>query len=156
MLNSLSDLRWWAPVKLKKYPHLSMKDSDSADMYFKLNSLHFEKVSYDITVGGGRESLPDTPANLVRDWDYLSSLKIDMIGLIKSSITIVEFKGFGDSSAVGQLLIYQKLFHDKFASSSLTDLCVICQFSHPDIIKAANALGVNFLLVGPGSPTQSI
>jgi hypothetical protein len=151
---NLTDLRWWDPVKLSKYPHLSVRDSDSANMYFELNSLGFDKVSYDVPVGGGKEVLPDTPDNLKRDWHYLSSLKIDMLGKSKNSLSIVEFKGFGDSGAIGQLLIYQKLFHDKFASSSLTDLYVICQFSNPDIIKAANALGVRILLVKPGSPPE--
>jgi hypothetical protein len=153
-VSDLDKLRWWDPVKLNKYPHLSVKDSEAANIYFETNILSFEKVCYDVIVGSGRDALPETPNNLLNDWEYLTSLKIDMIGKTLQSYSIIEFKGYGDLGAVGQLLGYHKLFIDKFAISNNINLFVICQFTHPDIIKAANALNVRFLLLSIDSPPK--
>lgn len=150
----LNNLRWWPPEKLSKYPHLSVADSEIANLYWKSNFFDFQRACYDITVGFGRSFDPNAPLNLQTDWRYLTSLKIDMLGLKENDIYIVEFKSYGDPKGIGQLLCYRKLFDDKFAPTNNTLMCLICNRTHPDIITVANFYNIKILLVDTSFPPQ--
>jgi len=151
---TIDSLRWWKPESIPKYPHMGKLDSFTADMYWKDNIFQFDAVSYDVTVGGGRSMLPGFSDALADDWLYLSSLKIDMIGKRNLNLTICEFKPFADSGSIGQVLTYGKLFVDKFAVKTQPDLCVICMETHQDIIRAANALNVRFVVCNISGPSK--
>jgi hypothetical protein len=149
----IDELRWWKPEKLPKYPHLGKLDAFTADMYWKDNIFQFDSASYDVIVGGGRSTLPGFSNALTDDWMYLSSLKIDMIGRRNLNLTICELKPFADSGSIGQVLTYGQLFVNKFAVKTQPELCVICMETHPDIIKAANALNVRFVVCSIDGPS---
>jgi len=100
----------------------------------------FETVDYDFRVGEGVkiESEPGTP--WPRMAKMLSQKRIDVIGWVGDSPTIIEVKRRVGLSALGQIYGYRTLFIKGFASFPTPKILVVCSTISEDdrvVLEAA-------------------
>lgn len=81
-----------------------------------------ELMAFQVPLHGGNFPGHEFDAVTLRQWDYLTSYKADVIMKIGSTYTIYEIKGILDSSALGQLLTYRWLFENVLGFPSGTFL----------------------------------
>jgi hypothetical protein len=137
--------RRYPPEQLQKYPHYLERDHQLWDLFIYINPDSLEWVYYDVTVGGGR--LPDEYPykSILKNWKYLSSLKIDSVGEIGSIIHIYEVKNSASLSGIGQLLSYKILFPEDFRNGREIKLTLLCNEIHPDIYISCTKLNIRVL-----------
>lgn len=135
-------MRWFPWEKLSRYPHIGRRDKSLIDDFIDQNPAGFERVAYDIPVGEGVPIFtPEDPAYL-RNWAYLTRLKIDAIGYNNSSYTLIEFKQIGDCSGIGQLLMYNLLLNRQVATPGNNQLMYVCRRFFPDVMNNCQQFGI--------------
>jgi len=137
--------RRYPPEQLTKYPHYLERDHALWDMFIYINPDSLNWVYYDVTVGGGRP--PDTYPHkqLLKNWKYLSSLKIDSVGELNNLLHIYEVKNKASLSGIGQLLSYKILFPSDFQNGREIKLTLLCNEIHPDIYISCQALKIRVI-----------
>lgn len=102
-------LQLFAPGRQYSYPHFYGQDKDLLDDFWETNKLDFNSVAYDVPVLGFFDYEKRINDNINRNWEYLASLKIDMVGFTPDDTYIFEFKHVSKAEGLGQLLVYQHL-----------------------------------------------
>lgn len=96
--------------KLAKYPHMKPEDIAVWELFIEKFAKHFDTVDYDFHVGEGAPQAPTLPKNIARDGKMLTQRKIDVVGFYFEEIYIIELKPKADVRALGQVLLYYKLY----------------------------------------------
>lgn len=117
MKRHIGSLRWFQPINLVRYPHLLNEDVLVWDSFMRSESGKFYRFCYDVPLM--EESLPNPahPPYAQKDWDYLTAMKIDVIGEDLDTFQIFEVKQTAGFDAIGQVLSYGKLlplYYDVF------------------------------------------
>ena len=141
-------LRWYDPVKLPKYPHLSFVDSRLWGTFLNSGPQGIEKVAYDVIVGKGRLASPNSTPNQKKNWQYLTSLKIDVLARTKLGYWIFECKHEANCESLGQILTYSFFLTTQFKISDLIRKTILCDKCHPDMISPCHHYGVDILEIG--------
>ena len=77
-------------------------------------------------------------------WEYLTAKKIDFIAEYPDKIMIVEVKRKLSASAVGQLLLYRKMFAEQYKPGKPIELWHIANYPDLDVIELLNELGIRW------------
>jgi len=149
----ISSLRWYEPVVQSKYPHFPYLHKILWDYYLNSKPPDLLRIAYDVPVGSGREVPPVTNQDLINDWKYLTSFKIDALAEMVDGYKIFEIKTQANPESVGQCLIYQSLLSTMLQPGTRIEIAIICNSSHPDMIKACSIYGIeiyscNLFMVG--------
>lgn len=134
--------RKYKPVQMEHYPHYLQRDYLVWDLFIYINPDNIEWVYYDVTVGGGRPPDEYPYGELLKNWKYLTSLKIDAVGETNNQLFIYEVKNRASLSGIGQLLAYKILFPEDFRNYRPIILTMVCNEIHPDIYIACMELGI--------------
>jgi hypothetical protein len=146
-MKSLNDLRWFNPGRLAKYPHIFGIDSKCVDSFWDIFKDLFKRVAYDIPVGEGYPSPDDISPQLRFNWQYSSSLKIDMLCDTGLSYYLCEVKASGEIGAIGQLISYKTLLLKTYEINCPVFLKLICYSLHPDLETVAKVQGIDIIKV---------
>ncbi len=119
-------------VKRKVYPHMVGEEIEIWGRFVDKFPDRFESVDYDFRVGEGIELPGEDEENYARMAKMLSQKRIDVIGWIGDSPTIIEVKKRVGLSTLGQVLGYQSLFKKEFYHLRTPDLLVVCEMISPD------------------------
>lgn len=134
--------------RLHKYPHLLGDDKRIWDRFVILHPTRFDTVDYDIHVGSGEKSLPETDKKFTDQWRNLTKKRIDVIGWKMDQPTIVEVKGRVGLDTLGQVLGYRFLFKKDHPDISGISLLVVCGSCGLDDQEVLTHYGINFEIVG--------
>jgi len=72
----------------------------------------FQKFYFDAAVGLGAAMPADTPDKLAKHWTRLTQKRIDVIGIRKDAVWIIEVRDSAGTSALGAVLSYMHLIRD--------------------------------------------
>lgn len=114
------------------YPHMTVIESKVWEKYMIAKPKSFETVDYDFRVGRGIELPEDYGDNWKRMAKMLSQKRIDVIGWVGDSPTIIEVKQRVGAGTIGQVLTYKTLFEEYFKNIELPELLIICEMISND------------------------
>lgn len=102
----------YSPLWRGKYPHMLPEDYPVWESFLNLNPTLFERIYYDVAVGGILPADKTLPEPL--RWSYFKSTakRIDAIGELKNEIWIIEVANTPGLRATGQLLTYMALWFE--------------------------------------------
>jgi len=119
-------------VKRKFYPHMIGEESDIWNRFIDAYPDIFNTVDYDFRVGEGAITPDDLDENYKRMVTMLSQKRIDVLGWIGDSPTIIEVKSRVGLSTLGQILGYRTLFMNDFAHLGVPGCLVVCEVISSD------------------------
>jgi hypothetical protein len=145
----IEDLRWYSCGILTKYPHIWGDDTDVITQFWKVYKSAFRRVTYDVPVGDGRPIPPGTTIEMFKDWQYVTSHKIDMLIDTEFSYWLCEVKKFAQVGALGQLLAYKDLFQTTYKIYIPIFLKLITIDLHPDLLRTADKYQIEIIKLPP-------
>jgi hypothetical protein len=135
-------IRLFAPGKQRNYPHIFGEDKLLVDDFWNTCKIKFNSVAYDVPVGGFFDYKPTGMEAINRDWEYLASFKIDMVGFTNDKTFIIEFKHVSKPEGIGQLLVYKHLFEEYKALVKNLNLIFVSYDMKPVIKEVAEKHGI--------------
>lgn len=133
--------------KRHKYPHLLGEDQRIWDRFISLHPSLFDTVDYDIHVGRGHSSLPETDDKTASQWRNLTMKRIDVVGWKNQQPTIIEVKKRVGLDTLGQVLGYRFLYKRENPSISSPALLIVCGSIGPDDIDVLNEFHIPFEVI---------
>lgn len=112
--------------KLPKYPHMKPEDVAVWERFIAQNPRYFVTCDYDVPVGTGAPTNPEHPENIQADHKILTQKKIDVVGYSTTGNYVVEVKPVADMKALGQILVYRKLYLADNPNLPLVHCMVVC------------------------------
>jgi len=132
-----------------KYPHLGPKEVAIWETFLRKTKLKFIRLEYDVRVGKAKipswyieqykvlkEEVKRRPelkfelrikGAVIKMFDALTKLRIDVVGETKDHIWIFEVKPRAGRSALGQLLAYAWWYERQFKPRKPIKLAVVCE-----------------------------
>lgn len=129
---SIPNRKLYVQEKLPKYPHLLPADVDLWERFMEAHPGFFERVEYDVHVGGAIDVRPWWSAEDRRSFSHLAAKRIDVVGHTPGRIWIIEVKPEAGVSAIGQLISYRLLYEKRFGATAPLVLCLVTDFLTPD------------------------
>ena len=121
------------PFALSNLPALTPIESAVAKAWLVKHAAEYDTVDFNVRLGSGIE-LPEGSADYLKRFARASTTKrADMILYNVEGATIVEVKIRIGGSALGQLLLYRKLFLADHPEISTVHLVVAGQTIEPDV-----------------------
>ena len=103
------------------------------------------KLKFDVPLKSKAPAALETaPEHYRKLWEYLTAKKIDFIAEYPEKIMIVEVKRKLSASAVGQLLLYRKMFTEQYKPGKPVELWHIANYPDLDVIELLNELGIRW------------
>lgn len=133
--------------KLSKYPHMKPEDVAVWERFIKDAPDFFDSVDYDYHVGKGRPYSLNLPENIARSAKKLSQRKVDVIGYKDDAVYVVEVKPIADMRALGQTLVYFKLYIERMGTAGNVFKLVIAGDIEPDLAETYKEMDVSVMLV---------
>jgi len=100
----------YSPLWRGKYPHMLVEDLPIWDRFLSLNAALFQRIYYDVRLGGVLE-VPLEAANAMQRMYYdVTAKRIDALAELEKEIWIVEVSAKPGLRAVGQLQTYMALW----------------------------------------------
>jgi hypothetical protein len=133
--------------KVGKYPHMFPHDINIWERFLDTYGSEYILFDYDIKVGTGVPPESGIAENYARMQDILSKFRIDCVGILPSSIDIIEVKPNASLSAIGQLLSYVELYKRDFLPSSPVRGVIVTDRELPDIRHLTEVHGFGYYVV---------
>lgn len=111
---------------LEKYPGMKPEDVAVWDRFIIANPKYFDTCDYNVHVGEGAETDPEHSEAMQRDHTMLTQKKIDVVGYRGEAPSIVEVKPIANMRALGQILVYERLFLDMHPELVNVPLIIVC------------------------------
>ncbi len=143
----MKTMRLYEPGKLYNYPHVYGEDKLLLDCFWDSNTMHFKKIAYDVAIQGFFNFDKSTNEMMNKNWDYLASFKIDMIGFTNLSTYIIELKHSSKPEAIGQLLVYKHLLSKQIYKSTNVKLMLVTFQLKPVIKEVCELYDIETILV---------
>ncbi len=144
-------IRWWQYCHLQKYTHLHGIEFDLWTDYIECYPDEFDNVAYDTPIRSKNSAPLGSPANLKRDWEYLTAFKIDALGIKNNLCTIIELKDTCWQGSISQILFYKHLLSKQRPELNIQNCTIACRATREDIVSFAETQGVKVIVVpGPG------
>lgn len=121
------------------YAHMFEEEMVIWERYMDMYPDRFETVDYDFRVGEGMIIPEGTEENISRMARMLSQKRIDVIGWVGDSPTIIEIKNRAGLSTLGQILGYKILFEKYFPQFETPALEVVCEMISQDDLDVLEA-----------------
>ena len=77
-------------------------------------------------------------------WEYLTAKKIDIVAEYPDKVMIIEVKQRLHASAVGQLLLYKKMYLEQYKPAKPIELWHIAMYPDLDVIDLLKDLGIKW------------
>jgi len=127
------------PFELRThYPHMKPHDVHLWEKYIRANPGLYLSCDYDVPVGPTPAWLDDDLDSVEGKQGILYRKKIDVVAYTEDYIALIEVKPRAGSSALGQILGYDLLWHQDFPDTPRTVPMIItneCQPSYSDIFR---------------------
>lgn len=128
--------------RLAKYPHLKPEDIAVWERFIDANPGVYETCDYDVPVGKGAETDPAHPPEIQRDHTILTQKKIDVVAYYEDVVHVIELKPIANARALGQILVYKRLYSNDHPDVALIVPTVICGAVEREMQDDFDAAGV--------------
>jgi len=126
------------------FKHLSEEENIVAQEFIK-RVVPDGEVKFDIPLKSKKTiAIEAAPEHYRKLWEYLTAKKIDMIVEYPAKIMIVEIKRILSAAAVGQLLLYKKMYVEQYKPLKPIELWHIAMYPDWDVIELLNEMDIKW------------
>ena len=122
-------------------PHMLMEDVPVWYRFLEQEGTRFEKIYYDVLLGGPWLTPEQEKDPLQRMWRYNNAKRADVIAETKDEAWIIEVALDPGLRAVGQLMSYLYLWNEDPKITKTAKAVLVCQRLDPDMGAAIAAQG---------------
>lgn len=137
----------FAPTFTGMPPHMGTRDFAIWQRYYQLHGTRFLGFYFDAAVGLGAEIPEHTPEKLAKSWTRLTQKRIDVIGIRKDAVWIIEVRDSAGTSALGAVLSYVHLLRNDNPFSLPLRMAVLTDHTDRDMKAVFHDYGVQLLEV---------
>ncbi len=130
------------PVVMPTYPHFLAADTDVWSRYLADPVVPIKEVWYDVHVGRAIETAAGSGEMEQRIAAGVSRKRIDVVAKIGAGFWIIEVKPVAGMAAIGQILIYTRLFLQEFQVTGEVFPVIIADEVDQDVAPEIDSLGV--------------
>jgi len=125
-----------------RYPHMLKEDYPVWESFLKQNLELFERVYYDVRVGGVVSTDPGIPEKDKQMFYDNTAKRIDVLAETKDELWIIEVAARPGLRAVGQLQTYLALWMEDPAILKTTKAVLVCQSIDADMERSLTFYGM--------------
>ena len=123
-------------IEITEFEHELLRE------FIKDEELHYKKLDFSVRVGDGVEVDGETPEWLEQQIKNGTRLKVDAIMQMLDDVhMIVEVKKRAYPGAIGQLLVYKRLYEDTFKGKII--MALVCEVANADVRRSCNYFNIN-------------
>lgn len=137
-------------VRMRRYPHMMQMDREVWEMFLSRPLPGIERVWYDVHVGMAMAAAEPASEAMRLVANAVSRKRIDVVMRIRGRAWVVEIKPYGNHVALGQVLLYRRLFRKEFAGAGNAGAIVLCHTADGDAREEFGYQGVRVVEVGDG------
>ena len=130
------------PIIMPSYPHLLADDTDVWTKYLASPITEIKRVWYDLHVGAPVQLGPGADLMDKKIAAGVTKKRIDVVASIGGGYWVIELKRVGNMTALGQALVYSRLFRIEFNIFEEVWPVVICDELDLDLIDDYDLAGV--------------
>lgn len=124
------------------------EDAATWTRFLEANGPSLEKVWYDVHVGKAVVPAEGSPGFLQAVADGVTRKRIDVIAKQGPRLLVIEVKPFCSMNALGQAVVYQRLFVLEHGAVPPSIGCIVCDQVDEDVRPIAGQLGIKVLSTG--------
>jgi len=128
-------------------PHMSSGDFAIWQRYHAIFGNKYQSFYFDAAVGDGAEIPAGTAPKLAKTWTRLTQKRIDVIGIRKDAVWIIEVRDSAGTSALGSILSYVNLLKRDNPFSLPIRAAVLTDHSDRDMKAVMRDYGIQLLEV---------
>jgi len=114
-------------------PGLRRPDTLIAQAWLREHGNEYDRVEFSVRLGQGIVLPPGSDPSMVLFAQAVTTKKADIVAHAGNDVTIVEVKIRVTPDALGQLVVYRRLYRDQFPRVGNITLIVAAQFLTPDV-----------------------
>lgn len=135
-------------VKSGDYPHMAKHDAQLWERFLDQFSPLFERVAYDVALGGVVFTDTDDDPNVRKAWQYSTAMKVDAVLIGDGRVWCVEVRPYARAGAIGNALCYAEMLEQDNPTGLPVVAAVVSDEVSPDVRYCADRLGVHLFEVG--------
>jgi hypothetical protein len=143
-------------VKSGHYPHFSKHDGEVWERFLDQFSASFERVVYDVALGGVAFEGGDPDDRTARAWRYATAMKVDAVLIGDGRAWAVEVRPYARAGALGNALCYAEMLEMDNPTGLDVVAAVVSDEVSPDVRWCADRLGVHLFEVGRATPPSPL
>lgn len=124
------------------YPHMLWQDRGVWTRFLETEGHRIKRVWYDVHVGEAVDTGPDGDELVRRVSRGVTRKRIDVVARVGGGYWVIEVKPFGGMVALGQVLVYTRLFVAEYVVDGSVVPVVVCDRVDPDVMGDFEAAGV--------------
>lgn len=126
-------------------PHVSQNDLVLWEQFRRNFSLQFRRFFFDVAIGQGTSSPPNTPVNVASAFRRLTRFRADVVGDTADLWTIIELRPNAGPGALGALQVYQTLWRQDPPDSRPVRSLLVTDDCNQDIKAVAGLVGIEVI-----------
>lgn len=124
------------------YPHMMHEDTAVWTRFLASGDFELKEVWYDVHVGLSVLLPLGSDSIVQRIADGVTRKRIDVVAIVDSVYWIIEVKPMATMFAMGQVLVYERLFEAEFEPAIEAWPVLVCDTVDGDVISECQRLGV--------------
>lgn len=133
---------------LNWYKHMSTAEQVVWDRFVHAYPDFARSACYDIALGDRRPDDTELKPEFKKNADYLGAPKIDVLLESDDCFYVVEVKKSAWTTALGELWLYEKLFHRDYAPTKQVKCMIVTGEERPHVRELCEEEGYLFYCVG--------
>jgi len=138
----------YSPLWRGSYPHMLAEDRPVWDRFLAENATLFDRVYYDVRLGGIWSTDPAYTEQMRLMYYNVSAKRIDALGELKKEIWIIEVAAKPGLRALGQLQTYMALWWEDPKINKPAVGILVAQAIDDDLKRSLEFYGMRTRLVG--------
>lgn len=130
------------PMVMIHYPHMLAEDTRVWTKFLESRVVVISRVWYDVRVGMSVLRNVDEASIEAKIANGLTRKRIDVVALVGRDIWIIEVKPRANMHAVGQVLVYTRLFTQEFKPPGQVISVICCDTWDEDLIEEFDDFGI--------------
>ena len=145
-----ANLRAAQALRRVPFPHMGPMDTRVWQAALKLGLVKFDRVEYDVRLGGAGADLVAQHEDHKTMWETLLRKRVDVVGHRGKDIYVIEVKPVAGHSALGQCISYRDLWSKEKPGAVKPRAMCVCALADPDLAPIYSTYGVDVVVLPPG------
>jgi len=149
-LITAGNLRAAQVLRRVPFPHMGPADTRVWQAVLRLGLAKFDRVEYDVRLGGSGSELVAGHEQHKPMWESLLQKRVDVVGFRGKETFVVEVKPVAGHSALGQCIAYRELWVKEKPGAVKPRAMCVCALVDPDLAPIFQAYGVDVVVLPAG------
>ena len=130
------------PDVMPHYPHMMAEDTAVWTKFLESEVVEIRRVWYDVRVGMSVLRMVSEPSQEEKIGAGLTRKRIDVIASVGKDFWVIEVKPRANMYAVGQVLVYTRLFSQEYVTTGQVISVIVCGNSDEDLLDEFEDFGI--------------